>query len=319
MKGTKYLFLAATALSLAACSSDDENMGVNDGPVAVQITAGINDVLTRASGQSWEAYDAIGVSVYTPTDGTSTLTQYTNMHYVTTAGDGNFTHSGGSSSGIFFQDADETVYFRAYYPFDEDSQENNGEVTITDVTTDNQSGQKDFDFMFAEGATASKNAPTIKFDETSNATDARFKHMMTRLILNITTDVNSGFSASDIASGTYFLRGIVHSGTFDTATGTAAATGTTTTTDWEITNYTSVANNVRTCSLILYPQSNASLTFKATINGQDYTSEAFKPALNASTSYEYDITIKKTGVTVSDCTIVGWGDPENGGSIDAEM
>ena len=34
MKGTKYLFLAATALSLAACSSDDENMGVNDGPVA---------------------------------------------------------------------------------------------------------------------------------------------------------------------------------------------------------------------------------------------------------------------------------------------
>ena len=101
MKGTKYLFLAATALSFAACSSDDENMGANDGPVAAQITAGINDVLTRAFGQSWEANDAIGVSVYTPTDGTPTLTQYTNMHYVTTAGDGNFTHSGGSSSGIF--------------------------------------------------------------------------------------------------------------------------------------------------------------------------------------------------------------------------
>ena len=31
MKGTKYLFLAATALSFAACSSDDENMGANDG------------------------------------------------------------------------------------------------------------------------------------------------------------------------------------------------------------------------------------------------------------------------------------------------
>ena len=89
MKGTKYLFLAATALSFAACSSDDENMGANDGPVAAQITAGINDVLTRAFGQSWEANDAIGVSVYTPTDGTPTLTQYTNMHYVTTAGDGN--------------------------------------------------------------------------------------------------------------------------------------------------------------------------------------------------------------------------------------
>ena len=73
MKGTKYLFLAATALSFAACSSDDENMGANDGPVAAQITAGINDVLTRAFGQSWEANDAIGVSVYTPTDTSRTL------------------------------------------------------------------------------------------------------------------------------------------------------------------------------------------------------------------------------------------------------
>ena len=60
MKGTKYLFLAATALSLAACSSDDENMGVNDGPVAAQITAGIN-LPTRASGTTWDAGDAIGV------------------------------------------------------------------------------------------------------------------------------------------------------------------------------------------------------------------------------------------------------------------
>ena len=80
MKGTKYLFLAATALSFAACSSDDENMGANDGPVAAQITAGINDVLTRAFGQSWEANDAIGVSVYTPTDGTPTLTWRRQLH-----------------------------------------------------------------------------------------------------------------------------------------------------------------------------------------------------------------------------------------------
>ncbi len=318
MKGTKYLFLAATALSLAACSSDDENTGVNDGPVTAQITAGINDVLTRASGQSWEANDAIGISTYTPDGGTATLTNYANKKYVTTAGNGTFTReSGAEASGIFFQDADETVYFRAYYPFQ--GTDGTDAETITGITTSDQSAQEDFDFMFAEGATASKDAPTIKFDETSNATDARFKHMMTRLILNITTDANSGFSASDISDGTYFLSGIVHSGSFNTATGTAAATGTTTTSDWEITNYTSVAGNVRTCSLILYPQSGASLTFKTTIDRQDYTSDEFTPELNASTSYEYDITIKKTGVTVSDCTIVGWGTPVDGGSIEAEM
>lgn len=318
MKGTKYLFLAATALSLAACSSDDENMGVNDNPVAAQITAGINDVLTRATGMTWEANDAIGISTYTPDGETATLTNYANKKYVTTAGNGTFTReSGAEASGIFFQDANETVHFRAYYPFQ--GTDGTDAETITGITTSDQRAQKNFDFMFAEGATASKDAPAIKFDEASNATDARFKHKMTRLILNITTDANSGFSASDIAGGIYSLSGIIHSGSFNTATGTAAATGSVTTHNWEITDYTSVAGNVRTCSLIFYPQSGTSLTFKATIDGQDYTSEEFTPALNASTSYEYDITIKKTGVTVSDCTIADWGTPVDGGSIDAEM
>ena len=63
MKGTKYLFLAATALSLAACSSDDENMGVNNGPVAAQITVGLNVPATRAENQTWGTDDAIGVTV----------------------------------------------------------------------------------------------------------------------------------------------------------------------------------------------------------------------------------------------------------------
>ncbi|MCF2580999.1 fimbrillin family protein [Bacteroides caecigallinarum] len=266
-------------------------------------------MLTRAFGQSWEANDAIGVSVYTPTDGTPTLTQYTNMHYVTTAGDGNFTHSGGSSSGIFFQDADETVYFRAYYPFDEDSQENNGEVTITDVRTDNQSDQKNFDFMFATGATASKNSPTVKFNNTDNGTtDARFKHMMTRLVLNITTDTDAGFSANDVEGGAYSLSGIKHSGTFNTEDGTAEATGNATD-NWEITDYITYTNNIGTCSLILYPQTGASLTFSATIDGQTYTG-TLTPAFAASTSYSYDISIQKTGLVISSGTIQDW---TNGG------
>ena len=162
MKGTKYLFLAATALSLAACSSDDENIVVNDGPVAAQITAGIN-LPTRASGTTWDAGDAIGVSTVSTT-ATTGGTHYLNMKYVTTAADGNFTHFGGEASGIFFQDASETVTFSAYYPFDEDSQERTTAGTINDVTTSDQSAQKNFDFMFATGATASKNSPTVKFN-----------------------------------------------------------------------------------------------------------------------------------------------------------
>ena len=62
----KYLIFAAAALTLTACSNDDENL--NGGPVAAQVTAGIGGVQTRASGTTWDSGDAIGIStIRTPT------------------------------------------------------------------------------------------------------------------------------------------------------------------------------------------------------------------------------------------------------------
>ena len=108
MKGTKYLFLAATALSLAACSSDDENMSVNDGPVAAQITAGVSGPATRANNNVWEA-DAIGVRVTETKYGVTEVTKdlYQNVEYTTasTGTEADFT----STDGILFQDASEKV------------------------------------------------------------------------------------------------------------------------------------------------------------------------------------------------------------------
>ena len=68
--------------------------------------------------------------------------------------------------------------------------------------------------------------------------------------------------------------------------------------------------------MILYPQQNASLTFKATINGKDYTCE-LTPALAAATSYTYNITVKKTKLEVSNCDIADWGS-ENPVDIEAK-
>ena len=301
----KYLIFAAAALTLTACSNDDENL--NGGPVAAQVTAGIGGVQTRASGTTWDSGDAIGISTIG-----STLTSYANMKY-TTSGNGNFTHAadlGGEDSGMFFQDADETVTFRAYYPFYGNEYTDAG--TISDVTTDDQTMQSTFDFLFATGATASKSQPTVSFNNTVKE-NTSFTHRMSRLVLNITTDANAGFTASDVASGTYSLSGIKHNGTFNTQDGTAVATGDPTS-DWQITAANTGTDNEVTYSMIFYPQENASLTFKATINGQDYTC-VLTPALAAATSYTYNITVKKTDLEVSNCSIIDWG---SGATVDID-
>lgn len=284
-----YLF-AAAALTLTACSNDEP--GINGEPVAARVTANIDVPQSRAYNQTWENGDAIGISTIS-----AGKTQYTNMKYSTT-GDGNFSHFGGDATGIFFQNRDE-VTFAAYYPFT--GNENTAAGTIADVTTENQANQKQFDFLFASGAKASRANSTLSFTG-----DVSFEHKMTRLILRLQTDATSGFEAAEVASGTYALNGLKHSGSFNSATGEAIATGDATA-DWTITATASDADNVRTYSMILYPQTGANLTLKATIDGVDYNCN-ITPALEAGKSYTYTITVKKTGLTVANSFIKPWGD-----------
>lgn len=301
-----YSLLAGAMLTLAltSCNNNEIETIPYEGPVAAQVSAGINGVTTRATDASWASGDAIGISC--SSDGN--VTKYDNMKYVTASGNGTFTHYTGDSedlaNGIFFQGTGQ-VAFSAYYPFTETEGTSAG--TIESVTTEDQTKQKSFDYLYATGATAAYNSPAVSF----NGTGTKFKHKMTRLILIIKTSASDGFEAGDVASGAYSISGIKHSGKFDTTTGTAEATGSTTD-DWTITATAADQNNERTYSMILYPQaSTPSLTFKATIKNQDYTA-TITPALAESTSYTYTITVKKSGLTVSSCTIEGWGTEQTG-------
>ena len=90
--------------------------------------------------------------------------------------------------------------------------------------------------------------------------------------------------------------------------------------DWQISATPSDKNNVRTFDLILFPQTlPEALEFKGVIDGQTFVNgTSIKPDLKAGTSYSYTITLKKTGLVVSSCTINDWT-PGTPGSGDAGM
>lgn len=318
----KYLIFAAAALTLTACSSDDENMSVNDGPVAAQITAGVSGPATRANNNVWEA-DAIGVRVTETKYGVTEVTKdlYQNVEYTTasTGTEADFT----STDGILFQDASEKVTFAAYGPYqssydNETLPGNNGVITGNTSSQNTRELQKAFDYIYASGATASRSDPQVLFSG-----EHEFQHKMTKLILIVKTSANNGFSATDVTNGIYTLSGLTHTGQFDVTTGEALATGTASPEAWSLSAnslMTEGETQQRTFTSILYPQTLASpLVFTATIDNRDYTNgDQIKPELNAGNSYTYTITVKKTGLEISTCTIQDW---TNGGefNIDAEQ
>ena len=288
MKKYYHIFsVAIAAFTLAACSNHDEPVNEDSAPVAALVSAGIGDAETRAAGDEWDPNDCIGIS------GKSGNVTYANMKYQT-SGDGSFSHVGGDASGIFLQTLD-LATFSAYYPFS--GTENSEAGVISGVKTDDQTKQKEFDFLFASEASASVLNPALKF--TGIAT---FRHSMARLVLKIKT--GDGFKPEDVVRATYSISGIKHSGTFNTATGETAATGDPTD-DWVITAPAADAENVRTYDMILYPQKDTNISLKATIDGISYSADLTKELIAGAYS-TYVITITKKGLSISGCTIRGW-------------
>jgi hypothetical protein len=317
------IIIVTAAMILAACSSEENE--VNNGPVAAKVTASIDGAMSRAVDQTWAANDAIGVMATSSSSSTSTInTLYKNVKY--TVGGAGTAGTFTSTDGIFFQAAGQTVTFAAYYPYQTSADKatlpgTNG--VVTGANTQSQStaaAQSAFDYLYASGATASKSQPTLTFSG-----DYLFRHRMARLILVLKTSADDGLTAAQVnaSTTTFKLGGLKHNGTFNVTDGTAEATGSEEA-DW---NITSNVNNVyisgdgtRTYTMILYPQTvAAALPFSAIIDGQTFANTtAIQPALQAGYSYTYTITVKKTGMVISGCTIHAWNTGTSG-SGDATM
>ena len=315
----KIIFMATLAAAVLTACNNDENNVIDTGSSQATFTAAIDgQVNTRAFDQTWEAGDAIGIS------GTSGSTVYTNVRYVTTGGNGDFT-VGTQGNEIYYQD-DNSVTFTAYYPWA------NLAADATTITADTraQASQSDFDFLWSR-QTGSKASPNVQFI---------FAHKMAKLVLTI--QKGNDVSYQEVQDAVLSLGGFKYSGTFNVTDGTTStaddlATGWTFAGNTSETGYNApfvpnaTAESV-SYTLILFPQEFSSpLPITATLTGmQSFSATLDFTAANvdagdtdaknewvAGRQYNLSVTLHKTDITVDGCTIQGW-DEANGGNVNAD-
>lgn len=273
----KIFLLAAAAILLAACNNDN----YNDEPVAAQISATIGNG-SRAVDESWANGDKIGITMGT---------KYYNMEYTTADGKGNFT-----GTIMYFDNKKDDVTFTAYYPFTGTG----GTVPAAiekSTAAANQTAQKqaDFDFLYAAPVVTNGSKPHVAFS---------FAHMMSKITLIFVN--GSGADVSKITS--YSIEGLKLNGTFDTQTGACAPKAGDSPAPITITP-AEVKNNVALPSLIVFPQTPASVTLKISDNdGQDYacTLNFTGGRLDSGYNYQFTVTVNKSGLTVNESKITNW-------------
>ena len=297
-KMTKFFALALLAGAMVSCSTEDTTPTTANGKVAVQFTGGIS-VNTRASGTTWDNGDRIGI---TDIDND---TQYGNVPFILK--NGKFEAEG---KVIYIEDA-KTHTFRAYYPY-------NAAGGILTATTDAtaQQNQPAIDFLFASGATGDKNNPVVSFtDKTAKGgEDNSFHHRMSQITL--TFEAGDGVNFSVVKPERYTLDGLLLTGTFNTADGIATADNGLQTGELTM----NLADGNLTSSIILFPQTVASLPLVVNYKGQEYHATLTMPegALQAGNNYTYTVKVNATGLTLEGCTIGSWvdGGGESGAAED---
>ena len=200
--------------------------------------------------------------------------------------------------------------FHAYYPFVPTPGTAAAPLTgvSTDATNQTAENQPLIDFLYASGATASKDAPTVSFTG-----DHAFTHRMSQVTL---TFIEGDDMDLDGAWG-YTLGGLKLQGTFNPQDGTATAD------DVEAKPLVLSLSEVETAnarytasSLILFPQDAASIALTVTLSGQPYTATLTVKdgKLQPGNNYTWDVTVSKTGLVVGDAEIEDWNDVNGGGT-----
>lgn len=275
----KYILLAAAAISITACNTEDNYI---DEPVAAHISATIGEsTLARAHDVTWDANDCIGISM---------SGRYTNYKYTTENGDGVF-----SGATIYFKNKQEPVTISAYYPYTgTEGQAPDVFEVSTKVDRQTPDLQSEFDFLYAVKENVTGSEPDVHL---------AFSHMMSKLTL-VFKKGNDGTDVSRITS--CVISGLVLEGTFNPVTGACAA-NIATAEPLELTP--EVVDGKALPSLILLPQPVEKVMMKITDNqDQEYSCELKFDGnrLESGNNYLFTIRVNKTGLNIEKYAITNW-------------
>ena len=173
----KYLLFAAAALTLAACSND-ENM---DGPVAIRLSSSL-EVQTRAAtdiqGNAFETGQSVDVFIHEYVTSGSATTTYPQPLVYTTGASGAMT----PSTQPYFPSSGNGVTICAYYPSDMVDNIDAG-TTATFTVKVNQSLKENYmasDLMYG----VPQNGNPVK--RTTDAVRIGFTHLLSKVSVNLT-------------------------------------------------------------------------------------------------------------------------------------
>ena len=299
---------AISLLLTAGCSGEENEPGGNASNAAI-ITASVgktdNVVSSRAANTVWDVDDCIGIS----TSSVNGKTNYVNIRYKTNGSVFSpVPGAAGEDNTIYFQDKAPTT-FTAYYPYEGANGTKPGSdgIITKNLTAAHQSPENlpAIDYLWAQ-RTAQSSDPKVDF---------RFSHRMSRLILNFKAGAGTA-----LPNGlTYTLTQLATEGTFDTSTGEAKATSTVS----NLENLpTSTIGRQITGIAILWPQAVSSMRLQLKLGDTTFGAALTFPAgtageaLAPSTSYTFNVTVERTGITVGQADIDDW---TSGGSKDITL
>lgn len=295
-KSYRFCTIFLPVIALAACTNDDlqDNPPAN-GPVPLNVTADISAVATRTS------IDGEGSASFTTGD-IIRVVDNNQVRYDYSLQADNTWDAG--DNPYYFQNT-APVDFRAWYAPDgaiELSVDNVIPINTKQQTIDGSNNWNKWDILATPEVTAGVSSPSINFTG-----DKAFRHVMCQVAFTFIAGVDAGIP--NLASlSDYTIKEVITDATFNQRSCTLTSGSTTG-------DITGSAQNpgytltYTTTPFIVVPQEPASSrSLEVKYNTNTYKTNLTIPTggWKAGHSYIYTITIRNTGLEISNASIAGW-------------